>query len=260
MFLPFLEGIWNAISGFIRGAWETIKTVATTGATAVRDGVISAFTILRSKSTEIWGAVRSFIVNVWNSIKSSLSSVGSTVSTVISAFTRLKNNVVSIFDSIKNKITDTWNNVKDKISSLNPFGAEQEQRVSVIYDDDPYSFNPATGYLTQPGLTDTGASLFGAISAINSSVNSIKRGTNSTFNGLNDLYNVPINTNSSSGKRSGSRQDDPSLELLSMILEAVLEGNNKSLDVNWQDQVIAKLLYKPLKDYGSIVENRGKLS
>lgn len=252
----FTKAIWDVIGDFVKDAWQIIKTVVTTGATIVKDKVVSAFTTLKNKSTELWGAIKEFIVNAWGAIKDSLDSVGSIVSNVISSFQRLRDNIVNIFDGIKNKITDTWNNVKDKISALNPFGAKQEQRVGVVYDDDPYSFNPATGYTSQSDLTDTGASLFGAISAINSSVNSIKRGTNSTFNGLNDLYNVPINTNSLSGKGNSRQQNDPSLELLSMILEAILEGNNKSLDVNWQDQVIAKLLYKPLKNYGNIIENR----
>ncbi len=252
----FVDGVWNAIGDFVMNAWEKIKTAASEGATFVKDKVSSGFTTLKNEVTKIWEAIKEFIVNAWDNIKESLGSAGSIVNNVISSFRRLRDNIASIFNSIKNKITDTWNNVKDKISSLNPLAAEQEQRVNVIYDDDPYSFNSATGYPTQPGLTDTGTSLFGAISAINSSVNSIKRGTNSTFNGLNDLYNVPINTNSLSGKGSSRQQNDPSLELLSLILEAILEGNNKSLDVNWQDQVIAKLLYKPLKNYGNIIENR----
>lgn len=252
----FIKAIWDVIGGFVKDAWQIIKTVISTGAKIVKDKVVSAFTTLKNKSTELWGAIKEFIVNAWGAIKDSLDSVGGIVTNVISSFQQLKDDIVNIFDGIKDKIVDTWNNVKDKISSLNPLGAEKEQRVNVIYDDDPYSFNPATGYGSQSGLTDTGASLYGAISAINSSVNSIRRGTNSTFNGLNDLYDVPINTNGLSGKGSSRQQNDPSLELLSMILEAVLEGNNKSLDVNWQDQVIAKLLYKPLKNYGNVIENR----
>lgn len=252
----FVREVWKTIGDFVKDAWEIIKNAAYEGAKFVKDKVVSLFTLLKDKAVEIWGVIKEFIVNSWNTIKDSLGSIGGVIDNVISLFRGFKDSIVNIFDGIKNKITDTWNSVKDKISALNPFGAKQEQRVNVIYDDDPYSFNPAIGYTQQSGLTDTGASLFGAISAINSSVNSIRRGANSTYNGLNDLYNVPISTSGLSGKGSSRQQNDPSLELLSMILEAIIEGNNKSLDVNWQDQVIAKLLYKPLKNYSNIIENR----
>ena len=143
-----------------------------------------------------------------------------TVDGVIAVFQGLWTKVVEIFDGIKEKIMGTWESVKETLNKLNPFGAEH--KVDVVYDSDPYSFNPATGF---PSIGDTGGMVGGAVAAINSSVNSIRRGMNSTLNGINDLYDAP-NVNPEEEQQVEDHQEINSQELLMMILEAIVEGED----------------------------------
>lgn len=252
----FTKSVWDTIGGFITEAWQTISDAISLTLTIIKLLIDTAWDNIMEKTSEVWEGIKSVISSTWDSIKEIFDSIGATVDGVIAVFQGLWDKVIEIFDGIKNKITGTWESVKDTLDKLNPFGAEH--KVDVIYDSDPYNFNPATGF---PSIGDTGGMIGGAIAAINSSVSSIRSGINSTFNGINDLYDAPT-TNPGRGTTSsgGNSSRDQSQELLMMILEAIIEGNNRGLDVDWNDHTIAKLLYKPLKRYENTMESRSSKS
>lgn len=252
----FTKSVWDTIGGFITEAWQTISDAISLTLTIIKLLISTAWDNIKEKTSEIWEGIKSVISTTWESIKEIFDSIGETVDSVIAVFQGLWDKIVEIFDGIKNKITGTWESVKDTLDKLNPFGAEH--KVDVVYDSDPYNFNPAVGF---PSIGDTGGMIGGAIAAINSSVSSIRSGINSTFNGINDLYDAPT-TKPGRGTTSsgGNSSRDQSQELLAMILEAIIEGNNRGLDVDWNDHTIAKLLYKPLKRYENTIESRGAKS
>ena len=252
----FTKSVWDTIGGFVKEAWKTISDVISLTLAIIKLLITTAWDNIKKKTSEVWEGIKSVISSTWDGIKEVFDSIGVAVDNVIAVFQGLWDKVIEIFDGIKNKITGTWESVKDTLDKLNPFGAEH--KVDVIYDSDPYSFNPAVGF---PSIGDTGGMIGGAIAAINSSVSSIRSGINSTFNGINDLYDAPTTKSGRGTSTSGggsSRDQTP--ELLMMILEAIIEGNNRGLDVDWNDHTIAKLLYKPLKRYENTIESRGAKS
>lgn len=252
----FTKSVWDTIGDFVKEAWKTISDAISLTLIVIKLLIATAWENIKEKTSEIWEGIKSVISSTWDGIKEVFDSIGVAVDNVIAVFQGLWDKVVEIFDGIKNKITGTWESVKDTLDKLNPFGAEH--KVDVIYDSDPYGFNPAVGF---PSIGDTGGMIGGAIAAINSSVSSIRSGINSTFNGINDLYDAPTTKSGRGTSTSGggsSRDQTP--ELLMMILEAIIEGNNRGLDVDWNDHTIAKLLYKPLKRYENTIESRGAKS
>lgn len=248
----FTKSVWDTIGDFVKTAWQTISDAISLTLIIIKLLIETAWDNIKEKTTEIFENVKSVIATAFEAIAEVFDSIGATVDGVIAVFQGLWTKVVEIFDGIKEKIMGTWESVKETLDKLNPFGAEH--KVDVVYDSDPYSFNPATGF---PSIGDTGGMVGGAVAAINSSVNSIRRGMNSTLNGINDLYDAP---NASQGRgmaaSGGGSSRDQSQELLMMILEAIVEGNSRDLDVNWNDNAIARLMYKPLKRYENTMESR----
>ena len=261
-------GIFNGIATFLQGIWDNIGEAVTTAWTFIQNYLVGAiglivqnvtegFNNLKDKTSEIWDNIKEKTSTVWESIKKIIGSVTGTIDNVIQGFQNLWDNVIRIFDGIKKKISDTWESVKGKLSALNPFSAEQ--KVDVVYDDDPYTPFPAFGPPSPDGpqpFPSTGGMIGSALSAVNASASSIQRGLNSTFNNLNDLYDVPDTGNNNSGSYSSGGRD-PYLEILTNILEVLVTSNNKEEVIVMDKEAIARKIYKPLERIRRTADSQG---
>lgn len=251
-----LSGIWDLIGESATALWNVISKTVTDIVKNVKDYVEKTFNDLKTNVGKIWDDIKVKAADVWEQIKNSIGSVTGTVDNVIQSFKNLWDNVKNIFDNIKNKIIDTWSNVKDKISQLNPFSAQH--KVSVVSDDNPYDPFAAMGpNIDNQPKPNIGALSYSAVGAISSSLDSISRGLNSTFNDLNDLYafDAELNNNKQRNKISNGGKD-PYMDILIDILEVLIASNNKDDVFVIDKDVIARKIHQPLTKLQNMEDNR----
>ena len=115
--------VWNAISGFFTSIWEGIKNIFTAAVNAISTFLTTAWNTIKTTVTSVGNAIKSAVTNVWNNIKSAVSTAMSNVfNTVKTGFSNVKNHITRLASQAvgwgKDLIMGIVNGIKSCISAV----------------------------------------------------------------------------------------------------------------------------------------------
>lgn len=99
---------WGAITEWIGGVWETIKTKLS-----------EIWNAIKETASNVFNAIKDFFANIWNAITTTISNaVEKAKMTVTAVWNAIKFTVSSILSNIKQTFSNIWNSIKDTVSNI----------------------------------------------------------------------------------------------------------------------------------------------
>lgn len=99
---------WGAITEWIGGVWETIKTKLS-----------EIWNAIKETASNVFNAIKDFFANIWNAITTTISNaVEKAKMTVTAVWNAIKFTISSILSNIKQTFSNIWNSIKDTVSNI----------------------------------------------------------------------------------------------------------------------------------------------
>lgn len=109
---------WGAITEWLGGVWETVKSAVSNAVETVRDAISNAWEAIKTKTSQIWNNIKTAVSNAWDGIKSKAKNTAENVATkTIDTWNNIKTGANNIWNTIKSKVSTTWDNIKSKTTS-----------------------------------------------------------------------------------------------------------------------------------------------
>lgn len=204
--------LWNnceVFRNFWIGLWDSIKEIAVTVFTALKDFFVSAWEAIRNTFTTVVTGIGTFLSGAWNSIKNTVQTVMNAIKTVITTvwdaikavfttvfnaiklvvttyFNAYKTVITTVLNAIKTVVTTVWNAIKTAVTTV-------VNAIKTVISTAWNAIKATTSSVFNAVKSVVSSVWNGIKSVISSVVNSIKSVVSSGFNAIKSTISGILN-------------------------------------------------------------------